>query len=787
MITNDMPKAAKILSEKFNINNIIAEILVSRGIDTENKASVFLNSNIESLYDPFLLNGMTKAVEKIKKYIAENKSIVIYGDYDTDGICSVSILYLYFLSKNANVNWYIPEREEGYGINKEAIDYIVKEYKPDLIISVDCGVTAIDETQYIKSFGIDVIITDHHNSSGNLPETIVINPKISSDYSFKELCGAGVALKVIQAIDGIAEAKKYIDIAAIATVADSVELKSENRIIVNEGLKSLNTNCRKGIKILCDLAGLKDDFNTFTIAFGISPRINAAGRIGEAKRAVALFYEQDEKVLKNLCLELNEENTKRQKICEDIICDLTNQIKSENMLNMHSLIVIDKSGYDGVSGIVASKLCEKYFRPTFVFCEFNGCLKGSGRSIEGIDIYDMLLSMEDLFVKFGGHSYAVGVTIKKENVEEFRKRADKYIEKRADFLNFIKQNHYDYDLSEKNISSDFISALNIFEPCGVGNLKPRFLIKAGNLKTKPLKKFPNHLSFKLLNTDFMAFNFGDKADILNSNSNNSLFIEFSQNKYKGKIYDKGYLKDIEIDAETAFVDKIKSNYLMQLSCKSNSLPDFELYDYENINNLIEEKLKIFGTLIIVFDKKSLNDLYLKCPLLKKLKLSIFFKDDGNNLSKVLLSPDINFCADGYENIIFADIPLYSGYIKRLSGNSKNVYIPKNINNKIHNIKYDLSREIFKEYYKMITDTEVIKLPFENITNFYYNITKKYNNNISLVQFVVCFIIFNDLGFIKLNKESGLIEINNKIKKELNYSCIYQKLNYYKKTTSTLQG
>ena len=763
------------ISEKFGISKIIAKILVLRGVDSLQKAEKFIQCGLKNLYDPFLLDGMTEAVKKINYYLSEKKSIVIYGDYDADGICSVAILYLYFLSKNANVNWYIPEREEGYGINADAVDFINLNYKPDVIISVDCGVTAVKEVEYIKSLGIDIIVTDHHNSCGQLPDCIVINPKLSPTYPFKDLCGGGVALKIVQALGGESEAKKYIDIATIATVADSVELTGENRDIVFEGLKTIKESCRKGIKILYEISGQKDNINTCSIAFGLVPRINAAGRIGEAKRALALFYEQDEDVLKQLCKELNEANILRQKICEEIMSSAKEQINLENMVYSHCIVVTDDSCHDGVSGIVASKLCEDYYRPTFVFCEYNGMLKGSGRSVEGVNIFDMLTSMSGLFEKFGGHAYAAGVTIKKENLELFKQKANDYLEKNSTILSFTKQQAYDYDLTGEIIEPDFVKQLNIFEPCGMGNLRPRFLCRVNGLNAQPLKNYPQHLSFKLFDINFIAFNFGNSKDILNSKSENSLLLEFTQSVYKGKMYDKGFLKDFNYNYDSPSLEaKIKSNYILQAGHISEGNAEYEVYKAENINSLLEAKFKFFGTLIVVFDKITLDLLYEKCTWLKNVNLSVFSEQSSNNVSKVLLSPDINIVLSGYDNIIFYDIPFSKGYINRFKTDKNTIYIPdKKQGSIIKADDYILDRDTFKLYYKMITDKQLLEKPYINAGNYYFNLSQKYQKT-SLIQFSVCILVFIELEFIYIN-DSGFLVLKDGSKKELESSEIYQKL------------
>lgn len=784
---NNNIEAAREISGHFNIDLVLAQILVSRGIDSVEKAERYLRKDLKNMHDPFLLDGMDKACEIISRVIGQNKSILIYGDYDADGICSVAALYLYFKSKNVEVNWYIPERSEGYGINADAVDFIAQNYKPDLFISADCGITAAAEVERLAGYGIEVIITDHHNSGDSLPRCVVINPKISPRYPFKDLCGCGVALKLIQALEGengISEAEKYVDIAAIATIGDSVELKDENRDIVDAGLSKLNNGGRKGLKLLCRTAGLDENIGVYSVAFGIVPRINAAGRIGEAKRALSLFFEEDEKALKELAEELNGENQKRQALCDKLLENLINDIE-ENRLNRNRCIaVIDESGSDGVSGILASKLCERYYRPSFVFCRFNGSLKGSGRSIEGVNIFDMLSSMKELFEKFGGHSYAAGVTIKEENLEQFRQLCDKYLAGNIPPSCFVRRKTYDCDLTGAEVGEDFISQINVFEPCGVGNARPQFLYKAKNINAGSLKKYPSHLTFKLLNTEVIGFNFGENKYILNSDAENELLLEFTQSAYKGRLYDKGFLKDFNIDINSAAAEeKSVYNYITQAldeECQGG-LCDIKPYGREDERQIIEGKFKQFGTLIVVFSPRGLNELYRKYLFLREYRLSAF-DCDLNNASGVLLAP-YRPKISGCDTVIFYQPPFWPQYANRFKNSYNTVYIP---DEKCYNIfdgaAPDTDRETFKRYYLMICSPEIAGGVYLNGEDLFFAIKKKFPQA-TLTQFAACWAVFCQLNIAGL--KDGKITLRSDDKKQLTQSEIYNKLACLRKKSQAL--
>jgi single-stranded-DNA-specific exonuclease len=761
---------AQAISQKLKLSELFSRLLVQRGFDTPEKAERFIKSGVHNLHDPFLLEGMGEATRKIKKHIGEKRPIVIYGDYDADGICGVSILYLYLKSLGAEVYWYVPERDEGYGINAEAVGFIKASYDPSLFISVDCGITAAAEVEYIRSLGMDVIVTDHHNSTGNLPDCAVINPKLSRSYPFKDLCGAGVALKLVQALGGADEAKKYIDIAAIATVADSVELLGENRDIVAEGIKIMNTMPRPAVAKLCELAGFKEWINTYALAFGIVPRINAAGRVGEAKRAVSLFCEEGEEALDELCRQLDEANAERQRICDEIFSAAKEQIESEGMLSRCVIAVIDGSCHDGVSGIVASRLCEQFCRPSFVFCECEGKLKGSGRSIDGVNIFKMLSQMSGLFERFGGHACAAGLTMRKENFDEFVKRADEYLSRAISPRLFSRKKGYDMDLTGERPGRDFFEQLGLFEPCGTGNPRPRFLYRAKRLGAEPMKNYEQHLVFKLFGTGFVAFGYGRYREVLNADAESGLLIEFQQSAFKGKVYTKGYLKDLEYGADCPSLEgKAMANYLLQLRLPEEPPVSFKLYDSDKINELIGERVNPFGTLIIAFSRQTLAHLLESCPKLEQVKLSLFFEGDGNNLSRILLAPDPKIRAKGYKKVILADSPLKNCYINRLAGDGCEVYLPEKKPLKLAG-KLSLDREVFARYFRMMTDRRALAKPFEGVSQYYYSVSALFPD-VQLPQFAACFMVFEELGFIRV--ADGKMERVDGAKGKLSDSRIYR--------------
>lgn len=477
------------LAIHLNISTVTAKILLNRGIKEIDKAKRFLAPKVEDLYDPFLLKDMYKAVNRIKYAIENKESIWIYGDYDVDGVASVSLMIRYFSSIDYAVNYYIPDRmEEGYGVNKSAIKEIAKS-GGDLIITVDCGITSIEEVDYAMHLGMDMIITDHHNCQTTLPKAYaILNPKqISCQYPFDKLCGCGVAFKLIQALipseDFVIKSQDYLDILAIATVADIVSLEEENRIFVKNGLKLMKNTNNLGVKALLEVCGLKGKkINSGHIAYMIGPRINAAGRVGSAEIAVKLFTTNDPKEAKELALFLDEENRNRQQLEAQILDEALKMIEEEPRYQKEKVLVIYKEDWHhGIIGIVASKIIDKYYKPTIILSIEDGIAKGSARSISGFDLFKSLDQCKELFIKFGGHELAAGLSLNADNIEEFRKKINKIADELLQEDDLIPQIFCDDKLSLKDINDKLIYELESLEPFGLGNITPKFL----NLKLKP--------------------------------------------------------------------------------------------------------------------------------------------------------------------------------------------------------------------------------------------------------------------------------------------------------------
>ena len=541
-----------------NVPTVIAKILLNRGIDTFEKAKLFFRGKIENLYDPFLLTDMQKAVDRIIKAINQHDKILIYGDYDVDGITAVSMLYLLLKQLGANVFFYIPHRvQEGYGISTSGIDEAAK-LEIDLIISVDCGVTAIKEVEYARQLNIDIIISDHHEPGIQLPDAYaILNPKCEqSNYPFQELAGVGVAYKLAQALimalnleDSII--KDFVDLVAIGSAADIVPLIDENRIFVKEGLIRLNETKRPGLRALLQVAGLLNKpIGSGQIVFIIAPRINAVGRMGNAERAIELFTTQDYDRALEIANLFEVENRQRKNIDEETF-RMAQQIVEENYdLSSSYGLVLDQDGWHpGVIGIVASRVVEKYYRPTIMISTEDNIGKGSARSISGFDIYLALKHCEDLLIGYGGHKYAAGLTIEKDKIEEFRERFNQIAFQKLDEDLLCPKLRIESEIRLSDINSRLFKFLKLLAPFGPQNMRPVFLSQKLQVVGTPTVVGNNHLKFKVrqdgIVLDAIGFNLGDLIYRIEPGANNlDMAYVIEENTYLGRTSLQLRVKDL---------------------------------------------------------------------------------------------------------------------------------------------------------------------------------------------------------------------------------------------------
>ena len=474
------------LANELNVSKDIAKLLILRGVDSFIAAKNFFRPDLKNVHDPFLMKGMKEAVKRINIAKSQNESILLFGDYDVDGTSAVSMMYTFFKDQNINVNYYIPDRySEGYGFSKQGIDYAFNQ-KNSLIITLDCGIRAVQQTTYANSKNIDVIICDHHNVAEELPNAIsILNPKQPDClYPNKNLSGCGVGFKFISAYYKynnikVEETYKYLDLLALSLIADIMSLTGENRIFTFYGLKKINQNPCVGLKALINLLSKNNSIKASDISFGIAPLINAAGRMSHATNAVKLLIESNEHEAAVYAKTLLENNNDRREVEKEITKEALKMIDDK----MHTSVVASANWHKGVVGIVASKLLEKHYKPTIVFVEKDGFLTGSARSVKGFNIYEAIKECEDLCEKFGGHMYAAGLTIKSENFDLFKIKFENVVRKKIQPEQKINVIDIDLEIDLDSIDGRFYRILKQFEPFGPDNLNPIFSTENLNINS----------------------------------------------------------------------------------------------------------------------------------------------------------------------------------------------------------------------------------------------------------------------------------------------------------------
>jgi single-stranded-DNA-specific exonuclease len=558
-LSQEQEELKKRISEELKCPALIAEMLIRKEITDIEEIRKFFSPSLDNVFDPFLFKDMDKAVERIIKSIQNQELITIYGDYDVDGTTSTALLYLGLKKIDAIVDFYIPHRMiDGYGLSLSGIDQL-KENGTKLIISVDCGINAIEEVEEINEKGIDIIVTDHHNPKDQLPDAhAIINPKIPDcKYPFKELSGVGVAYKLLMGlyqklnVDSKEFVDKYVDLVALGTIADIVNLSGENRIFASLGLERLIKKQNIGLNALINIAGLSHkELNSADIVFGIAPRINAAGRMGSALRAVELMVSNDDESSHELAEIIERENSLRQQIDQKTFeeaCEIIEK-KYKNFDETRCIVVSSDNWHPGVIGIVASKLVEKYYRPSIMITFHDGIGSGSGRSISGFDLFQALSSVEDNLETFGGHKYAAGLSVLSEYIDIFENRLQKYAEEHLEKEQLIPPLQIDSTLELYEINEHLLEWLNKFAPFGPGNMRPIFHTDKVMIVGFPYNVGKNHLKLKVVKDgctlDLIGFNLGDFLPFLKKGAFINIAYSLEFNTWQGRTTIQGKLKDI---------------------------------------------------------------------------------------------------------------------------------------------------------------------------------------------------------------------------------------------------
>lgn len=748
------------LAEETGLTEQITRILYARGVNTAQKIRRFMQPSKKNFLSPFLMQGMKEAVDLITTARDEHRTVVVFGDYDADGVCASAIMYYALRDFGIDARIYIPERADGYGLSIDAIDRIFEECNPELFITVDCGISCAKEAQYIYELGSDVIVTDHHELPETLPDCIIVNPKLDDDYPYDNLCGAGVAFKLACALIG-EKAYQYLDFATLATVADSVPLLGENRDIVTEGLKVFNENLRPCFSML--IGKTYEGITAQTLAFNVAPRVNAAGRMGNAYAAFRLFIAERETDVYELATQLCLYNTDRQKCCDELYLSAKQKLLEKGAYGK-VIMLSDESWNAGFIGIVAARIAEEYNRPTLLFVHYGDMLKGSARSIDSINIFNALKNCGDLIEEFGGHAQAAGINLRADKFDELERALNEEISR------VYEQEHFEQSLFvcgeiTSQISGKFARELMAMEPYGVGHRRPLFSLQAGACDVKFLKPHTPHLSIKNELIDLTYFSGAKNLKIIESDVKKEFVLEVNLSKYKGREYVRGLVRDLVYDgrtgkktAEGIFANAVNRTYASPVDVKITQLSTAE------IKALIAEKRKecAYGLCLIASDRRTLQ-FYEE---LKKGNCDLFYPTSKNLANLLIVSPASDADLSGFRDFVFLDTP--SDF--NLSAlESRRVYVNREI------CGYQMFQDLPVERERLLEIFTAIRREFHSLVG---DTAEKLTYacdglGFDHKEFMFALHVFEELGLIAF--ENGRLTVYRGVKAELNNSKIYKRV------------
>lgn len=781
--------AAKLLKEKVNIGDVTSKLLVSRGICEEGPARAFLFPDYNNCHDPFLLKDMNLAVERIISAISSEEKIWVFGDYDVDGITSISVLKKFFESLNVHVNYYIPDRfDEGYGLSKEGIDKI-KSSLGDLIITVDCGISSVELVKYANELGLDVIVTDHHKPQDLLPEAIaVVNPnRADCGYPFKYLAGVGVAFKLVQALGmelGIKVDEKdffsdYLDIVSLGTIADIVPLIDENRIFVKHGLDLIRNGSSEGIQqLILDSSIDPKEITAGRIGYSIAPKINASGRIGDPYKSVELLVgdQIDRRIV--IAKELNDYNKDRQEIEKGILKEALKQIE-DNKLDDNKIIVVAGDNWNsGVVGIVASRISEKYYKPSIVLSIQGDEAKGSARSVGEFSIFDALNSCKNLLLKFGGHSAAAGLTILSSNIDVLRAGLNNYADINMTKDDMVETLKIDLELDVREINHELLNEIDMLKPFGMKNPKPLFsTIGLSVDRLRYVGKDENHLKLTVENQnrvfDGIGFNMSAYKGHIGKNDVIDLAYYLDSNEFMGVTSLQMGIKDIRLYDNSRFIENVHgvefilSKFNTVFRNKNNGIA----MNYPELNTRRDLKMEK-NTLYIVSSMLGLKEiLYYGEDYSIMDSISINYGEISEiNDYTIIVNPLNNKKFDIFANIVYYDFCEVIGFesIGRKFSEKKDIESLKKFYKGMK-----LSRNELVDIYKVIRKIQGMDLR---------ELFLKEDNDWP-VKFLSGLIILKKNGLIEYNIEGSLLKIENIIKADKKVDIFNSKIYTFIKNLS----
>lgn len=757
------------LSEKTGLHKRLTELLLSRGIDSEERIRKFLHPDASCLYDPFRMKNMREAAARLQTAMNSGEKIVIYGDYDADGVCSSAILALFFAARGVDVVVHIPNRVgDGYGLNVDSIEAIIEDHCPDLILTCDCGISGADEVEHCRDLGVDIIVTDHHEPGEKLPDCLVVNPKQAGDtYPDKFLCGAGVALKLVQALCGDASYLEFLDLAAVATIADLVPLLDENRLIVQLGLARLASgNCNCGLRRLLRAVGINGNVSSQDIAYKIAPRINAAGRMGDAFRAFEMLTLTDTTRIDEIVAAIEADNDERKALCDVIYAEAETDLTFEDLTYDRAIVLSNPAWAKGVTGIAAARFAGDYHRPTFILVDRteDGVYKGTARGIPGINIYEALAYCADLLLEFGGHTGAAGFSVREENIPAFKTRLNEYMAARPAEC-FLPSAGYDLDVDASECNKVLLNALNMIEPTGNGNARPLLRVVTDAVKVAPCKN-PQHSSVQIDGLQTYAFNFFNRNQFLMGDGKKEIVFELTDGLNGGI---SGYVK--AVSAAGLYINDAlaTANYLASLLLPpQENAAVHKTYAADELASLLPDS--VYGTLFVCADRAS----YDRVDALGGDRFVIrdyMYKSEKNNYSGIIVSPVFAGLALGnYRRVVFLDAPPSANVVSYLNNTTKaEIFLPAEDDGRLF-AEVSPDRGVFARYYAdIIHHTETANV--NPIVHF--KRLSAVTQGLNAAQFVVCLAVFTELGFLAM--ADGKLKVNASVRRPLTDSAIYASL------------
>ncbi len=742
-------QSVKQLAEELSLTETTAGLLYARGMDTADKMRAFLHPSKERFLPPMSLKGMKEAVALLTQARDEEWRVAVFGDYDADGIGACAILSRALRIFGIEPYLYIPERTQGYGMSVAALDKIFDEFLPDLVVTVDCGISNAEEVEYIKEQGAYVIVTDHHELPEQLPDCIVVNPKLGGEYPYDNLCGAGVAFKLACALIG-ERAYEFVDFAALSTVADSVPLLGENRDIVAEGLRRINNSPRPAFSAL--LGKTVAEVTAQTLAFTVAPRINAAGRMGDAHTALRLFTSENEEEIEVLAEKLHLYNAERQRYCDEVYAQAEKQAIETGAYG-NVIMLAGENWNAGFVGIVAARIAEEFSRPALLFVRHGDTLKGSARSVENVNIFEALKACSEYIEEFGGHAQAAGVNVKAENFEKLRAALNEYLGThyaREDFVPTISV----CGPAENGVR--VARELQLLEPFGMGNRRPMFVFEAEHVDALPIKEGSPHLSFRFGGMDYMYFGGAKDLRLLRSDVKKTLVFEYNLSSFRGKESLKGFVRAALADGRDGDVGL--DGFSEQLQTLGVPFRGGEEGDTDSLDEFMREKISscAYGLAAVYSDRATLGHY----PSLASIPVDLFRPSSSSVVNTVVYAPEAGCDLSAYRDVVYLDRPASP---TALTGRAA-VKFNRNICGYRDVLALDCTREKLLEVFAAVRSTP---LGGESMAELAHS---SGGLGFGEKELLFALTVFEELGLVEL--QNGRLHVFRGVKRELTDSRIY---------------